>query len=303
VAKPNKNPPATERKQTTARPDALGYVPGASMSPVLRGNLCRAAVLVSLAFAASCGRSDLYGDFVESAGGDGFESGGNGNGSGGTRAGRAGSNGSGGDGVATGGSGPNTGGSDGTGGVLISGGTGPDAGGAVSTGGTASGGDSTSGGSDTGGFAGAAASGGVPSGGVSGVGGDAGQSGNAGKAGMAGMAGQTNMPGVNCGGTVCDAADTCCVGLTATACLPAGTACNGAVLLCSAPSECEDASFCCLTMGGGMASSECSNECSNSFDGNGRLKLRLCESDDDCTPNRECRMTFVGVMACMRRFD
>jgi hypothetical protein len=53
-------------------------------------------------------------------------------------------------------------------------------------------------------------------------------------------------------------------------------------------------------MGGGVATATCSDECSNNGEPM-RLRLRLCESDDDCTPNRECRMTFIAVNACMRR--
>jgi hypothetical protein len=266
--------------------------------------------VVWLALAVGCGRSMLYGEFsresddLDGEGGEGADS------SGGTRAGRTGGgrNGAGGDTTGAGATGPSTGGtSTGTGGDG-SGATGPNTGGSstgatggIATGGAANGGTS-SGDTSTGG----SVSAGNGNGGVansSGVGASAGQGGNQ-QAGKGGEAGEPNNPDVPCGDTICDVTETCCVGLTETACLPDGSACNGAVLNCSSPGYCAaegGGEFCCLTMGGGMATAECSDDCSNSFDGSGRLRLRLCESDDDCTPNRECRMTFVGVNACMRR--
>ena len=262
-----------------------------------RTRLGECIALVSLGLAVSCGRSTLYG--LES---DVGESGDGPDGSGGTRAGRGGrsGNGSGGN-PGKGGSGnganPSTGGNGeggsnaGFGGTLTTGGT--------SLGGGASGGFSgnvTTGGTSTAG----SAAGGMDSGGVGGNGGIGGEAGNP-QAGKAGEAGMPNTPGVLCGDTVCDAADRCCVGLTDIGCVPAGSECNGAVLTCSQPGDCDSGGFCCLTMGMGMATGECSDTCTTEF-GTGRIKLRLCATQDDCTDDRECRMTFVGVTACMRRF-
>lgn len=248
--------------------------------------------LVWFALVAGCGRTVLYGEqTIEEDplgnGGEGADS------SGGTRAGRGGRNGTAGDASATGGSNSQSGGTSTVGGNA-SGATGGrnSVGGSLVTGGTSNAGVGADGGSST--------TGGTNAGGVSGVGADAGQGGNV-QAGKGGEAGEPNDPGPNCSENPCEEGEFCCVGLTATACLPEGTDCNGAVLGCSAPSSC-DGAICCLTMGGGMASSECTDDCSNNFpNGSGRLRLRLCASDDDCTPNRECRMTFVGVTACMRR--
>jgi hypothetical protein len=259
--------------------------------------------LVWLALAAGCGRSVLYGDFARESGdldGDGGEGEGN---SGGTSAGRGGRSGT----TGSGATGPNTGGTTTGSGGDGSGATGPNTGGAnstggspVVTGGTSNGGEpnggTSSGNTSTGGSAIAGANSG-------GVGASSGQGGSP-QAGKGGQAGEPSVPDVPCGDTICDISETCCVGLTATACLPEGSACNGAILNCSSPGYCAaegGGEFCCLTMGGGMATADCSDDCSNSFDGSGRLRLRLCESNDDCTPNRECRMTFVGVNACMRR--
>jgi hypothetical protein len=249
--------------------------------------------LLSLALSASCGRSTLYG-FESDAG----ESGDGPDGTGGTSAGRGGRSGKGTGGnpgkggnaaagsasagrTGEGGTDTSTGGSFAEGGTGISGGFA----GNVTTGGTSTAG-SAAGGTDSGGL-----------GGNSGNGGDAGSP----QAGKAGEAGMPNTPGVRCGDTICDARETCCVGLTEFGCVPAGSECNGAVLTCSQPGDCESGGFCCLTMGMGMATGECSDTCTTEF-GTGRIKLRLCASQDDCTDNRECRMTFVGVTACMRRF-